>query len=185
MKKIVAFLVFTLVFNTNTLAQSDLNPKPQGDLNPNSENQPQCGPGWGRRFGGGGGQCMRQGRHLMSHIRHQYVMKNGLDESYRGKTNPLSANPKVLKKGAQQYQILCARCHGIKGYGDGKEGKNLNPQPSHLAMLMKRRRMATDDYLYWTIAEGGILLKTTMPAFKESLTTEEIWQIILYLRQLN
>jgi mono/diheme cytochrome c family protein len=44
--------------------------------------------------------------------------------------------------------------------------------------------MASDGYLYWTIAEGGVSLKTAMPPFKGALKPDQIWQIILYLRQI-
>lgn len=43
--------------------------------------------------------------------------------------------------------------------------------------------MAGDEYLYWTIAEGGEPLNTAMPAFKRMLEQDEIWRIIVYLRR--
>ena len=44
--------------------------------------------------------------------------------------------------------------------------------------------MATDGYLFWSISEGGIPIQTAMPAFKGSLSEEEIWKIIIYLREM-
>jgi len=44
--------------------------------------------------------------------------------------------------------------------------------------------MATDGYLFWTIAEGGMPIQTAMPVFKGTLKEEEIWQIVTYLRNM-
>ena len=44
--------------------------------------------------------------------------------------------------------------------------------------------IATDGYLYWTIAEGGTPLGTAMPPFKNVLKDAEIWKVISYLREL-
>jgi mono/diheme cytochrome c family protein len=43
--------------------------------------------------------------------------------------------------------------------------------------------MANDAYLYWTINDGGKPIDTDMPAFDESLSDDEIWSVILYLRR--
>jgi mono/diheme cytochrome c family protein len=41
---------------------------------------------------------------------------------------------------------------------------------------------AVDEYLLWAISEGGKSFGTNMPAFKDALTEEQIWQIITYMR---
>jgi len=119
----------------------------------------------------------------MSMVRHQYVMKNGIDSRYKTKANPLKDNIENIKKGKVLYTNNCASCHGISGIGDGKAGKNLNPQPTNIARFSKMS-IATDGYLYWTISEGGTPIGTAMPPFKNALKDEEKWEIILYLRQL-
>jgi mono/diheme cytochrome c family protein len=45
--------------------------------------------------------------------------------------------------------------------------------------------MASDGYLYWTIAEGGEPVGSAMPAFGDALSEDEIWQIVAYLRQME
>jgi hypothetical protein len=67
--------------------------------------------------------------------------------------------------------------------GDGPAAQALNPPPANIAAT-SRMPMATDGYLYWTIVEGGAPLKSAMPAFQGALKPDQIWQIILYLRQL-
>jgi mono/diheme cytochrome c family protein len=88
-----------------------------------------------------------------------------------------------LDKGKALYQTNCATCHGASGVGDGVAGTNLNPRPADIARFSKMP-MASDSYLYWTIAEGGAPVKSAMPPFKAQLEELEIWQIITYLRNL-
>jgi uncharacterized membrane protein len=116
-----------------------------------------------------------------SMIRHRYVMMNGIPNEYRNLSNPIRANKENIKAGEKLYNTYCALCHGTKGYGDGPAGQTLNPSPSNIASAVCMP-MAADSYLFWTIAEGGKNRNTAMPSFKESLSKEDIWKIILYVR---
>jgi mono/diheme cytochrome c family protein len=42
--------------------------------------------------------------------------------------------------------------------------------------------IAIDPYLLWTISDGGGTFGTKMPAFKDVLSKQQIWQIVAYLR---
>ena len=127
---------------------------------------------------------MMQGRGMMnmSMIRHHFVMQNGIDPNYASKANPLKRTAKNFEDGKRLYQQNCALCHGPTGLGNGEAGKSLNPPPANIAGFSKMP-MATDGYLYWTIAEGGAPLGTAMPPFKGTLKEDEIWKIIIYLRE--
>jgi mono/diheme cytochrome c family protein len=115
--------------------------------------------------------------------RHHYVMNRGLPEAYRRLDNPLGATEKALVEGQRVYVQSCAACHGEQGRGDGPAGEALRPQPANLRHLSRMSMMANDAYLYWTIADGGAPIDTDMPAFKETLSTDDIWSVILYLRR--
>jgi mono/diheme cytochrome c family protein len=65
--------------------------------------------------------------------------------------------------------------------GDGDAGNALYPSPALLAHLL-RMPDAVDEYLLWAISEGGKPFGTAMPAFEGSLTRDQIWQIITYMR---
>jgi mono/diheme cytochrome c family protein len=123
------------------------------------------------------------GMGMMGHSveRHRYVMMNGIPSSYSDMTNPLEANDKNVKEGAQLYAANCEACHGAKGYGNGPAGKALNTPPSDLSSLVLMP-MATDPYLFWTISEGGKEFRTSMPPYKDTLSANDRWKIILYLR---
>jgi mono/diheme cytochrome c family protein len=42
--------------------------------------------------------------------------------------------------------------------------------------------MRNDRYLVWAISEGGAPFGTQMPAFKDTLSAEEIWSVVRFLR---
>ncbi len=125
------------------------------------------------------GGCMMN----MSMIRHHYVMQNGIDNKYADKSNPLSGTSTDIEQGSELYAQNCASCHGASGRGDGEAGKALNIRPVNIARFSKMP-MASDAYLYWTISEGGVPVKSAMPPMKSALSEQEIWKIITYLRQL-
>ena len=114
-------------------------------------------------------------------LRHRPYMMYGLQAPYAGKVNPLPANQDNIAAGGVLYRDHCVACHGTAGLGDGEGGKDLNPPPADIAFIMNRR-VASDEFLFWTLSEGGTPLKTDMPEFKETLSEQERWQIILYLR---
>jgi mono/diheme cytochrome c family protein len=119
----------------------------------------------------------------MSMRRHHFVMMNGLDPRYARKQSSLPATADNIAAGKKLYEQNCASCHGKTGIGDGEAGRSLNPRPANIAAFSKMP-MASDAYLFWTIAEGGIPIGTAMPSFKNALKEDEVWKIILYLRGL-
>ena len=140
--------------------------------------------------GGTGGGCTGRMRGMMgggmmgmSMARHHYVMRRGIPDAYRGKSNPLRPAPEVLEKGRDLYQQHCAVCHGPSGRGDGPAAPGLDPPPADLARVA-RMPIASDAYLYWTIAEGGAPVGSAMPPFRGALGEEEIWSLVLHLREL-
>ena len=116
-------------------------------------------------------------------IRGRFVMQNGVDPVYASRSNPLQRTAVNVAKGKQLYDKNCALCHGPEGLGNGETGKGLNPPPANIAVNINRH-MATDGYIYWTVAEGGVPVGSAMPPFKGVLKEEEIWETILYLRTL-
>lgn len=132
------------------------------------------------------GQMMGMGRGkgmMNMSIRSHFVMQNGINPAYASKRNPLRRTARNIAEGKQLYDQNCALCHGPAGLGDGEAGKALNPPPADIAANI-RRHMATDGYVYWTIAEGGVPVGSQMPPFKTVLKEDEIWKTVLYLRTL-
>ncbi len=134
---------------------------------------------------GGGmmGQGMRggMGPGMMGSARHNLYMHEGLPPAYAGKTNPLKMTPALLGEGRKLFAANCAVCHGAEGHGDGPMAKSLNPPPADLSATLSMP-IAQDDFLYWTIAEGGAPVGSAMPAFKTTLKPDQIWSVVSALR---
>jgi mono/diheme cytochrome c family protein len=113
--------------------------------------------------------------------RHRKFMEAGVPLEYRGSRNPYPQARMIIDDGGRLYKLHCGSCHGSKGSGGGEAGRDLTPPPAFLAYLIKRRQ-AVDEYLLWTISEGGAQFGSEMPTFKETLTDQQIWQIVTYMR---
>ena len=111
------------------------------------------------------------------------VIHREASSDYSDKTNPLPATESNVVAGKNLYQQHCASCHGESGEGDGAAGKELTRQPAKVAEFSKMS-YASDGYLFWMVFEGGDVLRSEMPSFSHTITDDEIWKIITYLRQL-
>ena len=119
----------------------------------------------------------------------QPVMGNGMSsrhhavvpEEYAGLSSPAQSESDI-EKGGELYAKLCAACHGDGGMGDGPSAASLDPAPAPVAHTSS---MLGDAYLYWRTADGGAAFKSTMPAWKSSLSESEIWAVIGYMRALG
>ena len=114
--------------------------------------------------------------------RHDAAMKLGIPASYSLMTNPLPKTQETLIRGAAVYVQKCASCHGTKGLGDGEAGHNLSPAPGNLAWLADMPMRQWDGFKYWTIAEGGAQFRSAMPAFKDTLSQDDIWAATTYIQ---
>lgn len=87
----------------------------------------------------------------------------------------------MIGDGFTLYTTNCASCNGETGMGDGEAANALNPSPALLAYLIQMP-MAVDEYMLWSISEGGKAFGTDMPAFMDVLTRDEMWKIVTYTR---
>jgi thiosulfate dehydrogenase len=98
------------------------------------------------------------------------------------KSVPLQWDEANLTAGAQTYVRDCAVCHGVPGQDLTAVAKGMYPKPPKLM----EGTGVTDDPVqesYWKIA-GGIRM-TGMPAFKESLSDTQLWQVSLLVANAN
>jgi high-affinity iron transporter len=104
-----------------------------------------------------------------------------LPPTYVSLVNPLANNPEAVQRGWGLFADNCATCHGESANGRGPASLGLNPPPANFSQsdLLDRH---SDAYLFYRITEGKI--GTAMPSFHGSLTPEERWQIVCYLRTL-
>ena len=92
--------------------------------------------------------------------------------------NPIAATHESISKGSALYAQYCASCHGTEGRGDGPAGAALDPRPANLA-VMGAQHPAGD--LAWKIAHG----RGAMPAWKDVLQEEQIWDLVNYVKSLQ
>jgi mono/diheme cytochrome c family protein len=87
-------------------------------------------------------------------------------------------------KGKETFQNTCAACHGPEGKGDGAAAAALDPKPRNLtdAAYLSTK---TDEHLYKVISEGGasVGLSPMMAAWGGTLSEQDIWNVIAYIRQ--
>lgn len=93
--------------------------------------------------------------------------------------NPVANDVKATAKGKKIYEKMCWICHGKTGEGDGPAGVNLNPKAKNFAG--KEAQLQTDGSIFWKITNG----RGSMASYKKSLTIEERWQLVNYIRVLG
>ena len=104
-----------------------------------------------------------------------------LPRAFRGLTNPLEPTAEHLAAGADLYALHCAFCHGLDGQARTPAAQGMRPQPE--AFTGPNSDPLTDAKMFYRITEGEA--RTGMPGWKDILTEEERWQIILHIRQLQ
>lgn len=100
-------------------------------------------------------------------------------ESASNLKNPYQGLDKATLSGKVLYEQLCAICHGKKGKGDGVAGMALTPRPSNFTK--DKVQSQTDGAIYWKMTEG----KSPMASYKESLTEEQRWQLVNFIRSMK
>jgi mono/diheme cytochrome c family protein len=91
--------------------------------------------------------------------------------------NPVPANNEAIGAGMMIYMDHCQSCHGENGNGKGKKAEELSVAPANFTDA-HAMSAATDGELFWKITHG----RRPMPSFKDKLTDEERWQLVVYIR---
>jgi len=102
-----------------------------------------------------------------------------IPDEYKSRANPLPANYGNLTEGRARFEQYCALCHGPDGKGTTLLGRSLYPPAADLTSPQVLKY--TDGQLYWIISEG--IRFSGMPATRAYSTEEQIWRLVLYLRQ--
>ena len=86
-----------------------------------------------------------------------------------------------INRGEVVFKTNCILCHGLKGDGNGRAAKLYDPPPANLTRSDKN-----DDYKRLIITLGGKAMgrSAVMPIWGEQLSTQEIEDVITYLKTL-
>ena len=98
--------------------------------------------------------------------------------------NPLLGNTAAITAGCELYGAHCAHCHGASGRGNGEHSLGLMPPP---ADLVNAEALAKPDgHLFQRVWFGGQAppYNSSMPAFSEVISHEQVWQSLAYVRAL-
>lgn len=95
------------------------------------------------------------------------------------KMNPINTSEKSLKLGKKVYDKMCWTCHGSTGKGDGPASASLNPKPADFTSSNFHQQ--TDGAIFWKIETG----RGTMVSYKNTLTENQRWAVINYIRTLR
>ncbi|OGW15187.1 MAG: cytochrome C [Nitrospinae bacterium RIFCSPLOWO2_12_FULL_47_7] len=100
--------------------------------------------------------------------------------------NPLSSTAKSRNAGESLFQLqaeptACKICHGPNGNGLGMMAQGAGAVPRNFTCVETMKDIS-DGQLFWVIKNGSG--GTGMPAYK-FLSDNQIWQLILYLRNFS
>lgn len=99
--------------------------------------------------------------------------------------SPLNADPGLLERGRERYDIYCTPCHGYSGdgrgiimAGNGGQGYGFVPAPTYHSDFL---RDAPDGYIYDVMANGV----RSMPSYGHEIAPADRWAIVAYIRALQ
>lgn len=93
------------------------------------------------------------------------------------KSSPFLFTAATTKKGEAIYKINCLSCHGDPGKGNFLPA--FTPPPADLAT--KKPQSQTDGEIFYRTSEGNLI----MPKFKTTLSVDERWKLVSYMRSFN
>jgi copper transport protein len=95
-----------------------------------------------------------------------------------GLVNPVAATSDSITKGEALFQANCVSCHGAGGMGDGPLADGMFPKPADFSAA--HTTVHPDGQLFAWIQDGKS--GTDMPAFGDTLTDEQIWDLLNYIQ---
>lgn len=121
------------------------------------------------------GPSGRLERRIMFETKHHITVRN------KSEKNPLPLTAENLAAGKEAFGHYCIACHGLDGQNTGVPfADRMSPPLPSLASA--EVQSYTDGQLKWVIDNG--IAPSGMPASKGTLSDDEIWSIVHFLRHL-
>jgi mono/diheme cytochrome c family protein len=98
--------------------------------------------------------------------------------TYADMKQPNAVTIENWNKGREIYARRCLTCHGCAGKGDGPYAMLNNARPADLRQ--PRFFGLPEAFFFWRVSEG--VPGTVMPQWKQSLTEQERWLVLLFER---
>ena len=96
--------------------------------------------------------------------------------------NPLAGDDNAVASGKELYAKTCKRCHGPGGKGDGPDADADAMQDMDLTVARRAARNS-DGIVFYKVWNGRA--KPKMPAQKNDLTQDQVWQIVSYVQTMR
>ncbi len=93
--------------------------------------------------------------------------------------NPLAGTSKIVAWGWERYRFYCVQCHGPLLDGDGTVGQSFAPLPTNLTSSNLQDK--SDGEIFYEIRFGF----NRHPALYATLTKDETWAIVSYVRSMR
>ena len=94
---------------------------------------------------------------------------------------PVNIDEAALRRGRERFQIFCAACHGMTGEGDGLITRRGFQRPPSFYDDRLQEGVTPASHFFDVITNGW----GAMPDYAGSITPEDRWKIIAYLRALQ
>lgn len=92
---------------------------------------------------------------------------------------PFPVTREVLDRGQEQYEIYCASCHGISGYGNGMVARRGGTPPANYHSEYQLEQPLSHYYVVMT--EGY----RNMYPYNQKMSAEDRWAVAAYIRALQ
>ena len=111
----------------------------------------------------------------VTYAKHHIFIRN------KDQKNPLPSNADTWADGKEAFSHYCVACHGMDGQNTGVPFVN-HTSPPIPSLASSDVQSYTDGQLKWILDNG--ISPSGMPGSKGTLSDDELWSIIVYLRRL-
>jgi mono/diheme cytochrome c family protein len=181
---VAALLPFACIYK----ARHALSPVPRIHLVQGMDNQPRYKSQQANPLFADGRQARQPvaGTVARGRLEEDDALSRGLKDGKWVETFPVPVTEKLLQRGSERFQIYCAPCHGLAGYGDGivavradrlQEGTWVPPLSMHAPSVLAR----PVGHLFNTVTNGI----RTMPSYGSQIPVSDRWAIVAYVRALQ
>ncbi len=112
---------------------------------------------------------------------HLQQIKDMVPATWRDLRSAMTPSTRSLLHGRQIFLTNCIGCHGQYGNGRGPASQYMKPDPADFTNV-KLQLAASDGQYYQYLLFG--LPGTSMPAWGDFLTVNDIWDVINFLRTI-
>ena len=107
------------------------------------------------------------------------TMNASIDRRAKNIEIPDLSDPSLALSGVNDFEAMCAGCHGAPGKSPNTLGKGLNPPAPDLQKAAAHR---TPAELFWVTKQG--IKMTGMPSWGASHGDAELWPVVAFMTKL-